>query len=130
MLRCFILTSVFTKQEKRECQYPLQLAPTEHRTSLTPPLYQRLPQHIQMLLAIQRQHQTHCYQALAPFVASSKRQRQGTGPCFTPKKTHATRLCSGHRFLAICLAVSSIRPSCRGVLSSTRRFLFPNIQKG
>lgn len=117
----------------REARMAISLTACPNRTSYIPhkhPLYQRLPQHIQMLLAIQRQHQTHCYQVLAPFIASSKRQRQGTGPCFTPKKTHATRPSSGHRFLAICLAVSSIRPFCRGVLSSTRRFLFPNIQKG
>ena len=67
MLRCFILTSVFSKQERREWQYPLQLAPNRiSYISHKYPLYQRLPQHIQMLLAIQRQHQTHCYHALAP----------------------------------------------------------------
>lgn len=47
----------------------ISLTACPNRTSYIPhkyPLYQRLLQHIQMLLAIQRQHQTHCYQALAP----------------------------------------------------------------
>lgn len=94
----------------------ISLTAYPNRTSYIPhkyPLYQRLPQHIQMLLAIQRQHQTHCYQALAPLRRFIKKAKARHRPMFYTKenpRNKAMQRPSVLGYLLSCFINSAILP--------------------